>query len=615
LRQRSEFNHQQITEQLFKGKANMNFSNLKVGTRLMIGFGIMIAMLAIVAIVSVLQIRTMDAALNDVIRAAKNMQLAEDIAGGINNMRRFQLNAIVVGGAESLKVLETVTAQGRANDKLADELEKMQRQTETKQLAASIREMNEKYMRGNDKVIKLAAEGKFDEVKALVQGEERTVQRAAIAEAEKFIKIQEGRKAAADKRAEEAESLAEIVVFSVLAASIIIGFVLSWILVSGLTRQLGGEPAYAADMVRRVSEGDYDVKVETRADDKSSLLFAFRTMVEQLARQLGGKPEYAADMVRRVADGDLGVKIETRDGDKSSVLFALRGMTERLAQTIGEVRSAADALSSASEEVNNTAQSLSQASSEQAASVEEASASVEQMTASIKQNSENSKVTDGIAGKAAKEAKEGGEAVGETVGAMKKIADKISIIDDIAYQTNLLALNAAIEAARAGEHGKGFAVVAAEVRKLAERSQVAAQEIGELAGSSVAKAEEAGKLLTEMVPSITKTSDLVQEIAAASEEQTSSVGQINTTMTQLSKTTQQNASSSEELASTAEEMSSQAEQLQQLMAFFRIEDSAGGSVVQLRTAAKRKPVVAHAGEKPTFAKVVGGLASPEFVKM
>jgi methyl-accepting chemotaxis protein len=194
------------------------------------------------------------------------------------------------------------------------------------------------------------------------------------------------------------------------------------------------------------------------------------------------------------------------------------------------------------------------------------------MTASIAQNTENAKVTDGMATKAAREAEEGGSAVGQTVEAMKSIADKIGIIDDIAYQTNLLALNAAIEAARAGEHGKGFAVVAAEVRKLAERSQVAAQEIGDVAKNSVKLAERAGVLLTEMVPSIRKTSDLVQEIASASQEQSSGVGQINGAMGQLNQATQQNASASEELAATAEEMGSQAEQLQQLMQFFRLDD-------------------------------------------
>ncbi|MFM2051165.1 MAG: hypothetical protein RL682_1656, partial [Pseudomonadota bacterium] len=203
------------------------------------------------------------------------------------------------------------------------------------------------------------------------------------------------------------------------------------------------------------------------------------------------------------------------------------------------------------------------------ASVEETTAQIDTMSASISQNSDNARITDAMATKASKEATDGGSAVSQTVTAMKQIAAKIGIVDDIAYQTNLLALNAAIEAARAGEHGKGFAVVAAEVRKLAERSQEAAKEIGDLAGNSVSTAERAGKLLDEIVPSIQKTSELVQEIAASSAEQSSSVVQIGGAMGQLSKATQQNASASEELAATSEELSGQAEQLQQSIAFFK----------------------------------------------
>ena len=337
-------------------------------------------------------------------------------------------------------------------------------------------------------------------------------------------------------------------------------------------------------------------KLETRAD-ASRHQGDFRKIVSGVNDTLDNVVG-PINEVRRIMDalsgGDLTLSINhAYQGDFDVLKNTINSTVGKLAETVAEVNSAAESLNNAAGQVSSTAQSLSQGASEQAASVEETSASIEEMSASIAQNTENSKVTDSMASKAAKEAVEGGEAVRQTVAAMKSIAGKIGIIDDIAYQTNLLALNAAIEAARAGEHGKGFAVVAAEVRKLAERSQIAAQEIGELASNSVEMAARAGKMLDEIVPSIKKTSDLVQEITAASEEQASGVGQVNSAMGQLSQATQQNASASEELAATSEELSGQAEQLQQTMAFFKVANDSYGRQTSRETtrtaAAKKKP--------------------------
>ncbi len=345
----------------------------------------------------------------------------------------------------------------------------------------------------------------------------------------------------------------------VSALCLILLILFSVFLIRSVTRPLG----HAVTVANQLAVGNLEAQIEVHSrDEVGQLLLAMRRIVAYLRDM--------ANVAKAIADGDLGVKVSQRSS-RDQLGTAFQTMAVKLSTTIREVRSGVRTLNSASSQISATAQSLSQGTSEQAASVEEATSSLEEMTASISQNASSSRQMERMAIQGAEDAEGSGSAVVETVDAMKSIAEKISIVEDIAYQTNLLALNAAIEAARAGDHGRGFAVVAAEVRKLAERSQVAAKEISDLASSCLKVAEHSGQLLIELVPSIRRTADLVQEVAAASEEQASGVNQINGAMSQVDQVAQRNASAAEELSGTSQEMASQAESLDRLMALFQLD--------------------------------------------
>jgi methyl-accepting chemotaxis protein len=394
--------------------------------------------------------------------------------------------------------------------------------------------------------------------------------------------LEETATAFADKHARTMNDVDGVVVASVRRAVTIVGIVVALALLFGtivgvvLTRSVTVPILQVAAVAERVARGDLAESAEThrqaalrlratmklRGMDEAGLMTASMTDMTQALRDMVGVAE-------RIAAGDLTVKVAARS-ENDTLGIAFTTMRNKLANVISEFQSGAIALSAASGQVSSAAQTVSQGTSEQAASVEETTASLEQIGASVSQNAENSREMEQMATKGVRDAEESGEAVMKTVEAMRSIVKKITIIEEISYQTNLLALNAAIEAARAGEHGRGFAVVATEVRKLAERSQAAAQEISTLADTSVEVAERSGRVIGELVPVIRKTTGLVQEVAAASAEQSHGVAQINRSLAQVEQVTQRNASGAEELSSTAEEMAAQADALQQLVGFFQV---------------------------------------------
>ncbi len=521
-------------------------SNIKIGKRMGIAFGLMLVIMVALIWVGLNSMASMQEKLERIIKINNvRITLTNSSIKNVNevsiNLRNILLDTNIDKRQEYLKnITEQRQQYSDQIKKLTDITEKDDTKandllTKTNNAANTARALN-------NHVIDLAMAGKNADAVTLMNREARPAVRAWINNLDELTSFNEARNKTRHEEAVASYNSARNLMIALGIIAIALSIVVAVILTRGIVLPLTA----AVGVANRMSEGDLTVDVQVTSKDETGQL-----------------------------------------------LDAIKNMVEKLKHVVTDVVSAADNVAAGSQELSSTAQQMSQGATEQAASAEEVSSSMEEMASSIRQNTDNALQTEKISIKSATDAKEGGKAVKETVDAMKEIATKISIIEEIARQTNLLALNAAIEAARAGEHGKGFAVVASEVRKLAERSQSAAGEISELSARSVQVAETAGDMLEKMLPDIQKTAELVQEITASSKEQDTGAEQINKAIQQLDQVIQQNASASEEMASTSEELSSQAEQLKDAIAFFKL-DLTGRPQQTTQRKPTKKLQIAHA---------------------
>lgn len=381
----------------------------------------------------------------------------------------------------------------------------------------------------------------------------------AIATSTAYITFVRNRMSELATQSAQAASQAQLVLISSVLVSLLIAIASALWIALNITRGLGR----AVGLANAVAIGDLSSTISTNSNDEiGDLVNSLNGMVANL--------NSTAKIADAIASGDLTVEAQ-RLSDRDTLGMALERMLEKLRVIVSEAIAAAENVSGGSQELSSSAEQLSQGATEQASAAEEASSSMEEMASNVKQNADNASQTEKIARQSSKDAEASGVAVTRAVQAMETIAEKITIVQEIARQTDLLALNAAVEAARAGEHGRGFAVVASEVRKLAERSQTAAAEISTLSTETVRSAQEAGGMLSRLVPDIKRTAELVEEITAACREQDVGASQINQAIQQLDQVTQQNAAASEQVSATSEELTAQAEQLQKVISYFRID--------------------------------------------
>ncbi|OLP58471.1 chemotaxis protein [Xaviernesmea oryzae] len=537
---------------------------MTIKLKLTLAFGLLILLAVAMAGLSISQLSSLNAAISRIVDGpATNLRNSTDLSTAVLNAVRFEKNIVLSNDTQlNESFRDQINVHKAEIAATVHKISELTRNPVVTEKMASFSELYAKWQQLDDQVVKLAilnTEATDKQAADISMGEARKVTNdmvsavKAVNEAIIFDLNQTN-----DATDQEYAFSRNLVIGSVALLLILSVAIATWIAMSinsGLRK--------IKTVAEAVAIGDLNQNIEIKTNDEIKDVV---TAINQMTANL----RETALLSDRIASGDLTVNVKPMS-DKDMLGHALESMVERLRVVVADALAASDNVSSGSQELSSASEQVSQGATEQASSAEEASASMEEMAANIKQNADNAAQTEKIARQSAKDAEISGQAVNRAVGAMRTIAEKISIVQEIARQTDLLALNAAVEAARAGEHGKGFAVVASEVRKLAERSQAAAAEISALSGDTVQVATEAGDMLNRLVPDIRKTAELVSEISAACREQDIGASQINEAIQQLDKVTQQNAGASEEMSSTSEELAAQAEELQASISFFRVD--------------------------------------------
>ncbi|MFZ5707781.1 MAG: methyl-accepting chemotaxis protein [Pseudomonadota bacterium] len=548
--------------------------------KLGVTFAVLLLMLAAVVGVAITRMSVLNTAITEIISGpAARLSLARELATETNRLLRREKNVVLARDLEETKKFDQTS--GETVEKIGPMIDRgiEMASEEGKPLWLKVKDQWKGVADLNAKVRSLSLEGKKAEAGLVTMVESRKAANDMEDTINSIIDLQteQMRKADEDTNALYANARAT------LLGTALVGFLIAlgsgiWISLT-VSRGLGR----VSEVIGAVAVGDLNNSVTITSNDEIRDLV---DVVEGMTANL----RKTADIADKIAAGDLTVEHKALS-EQDRLGHALIEMIDRLRSVVSDATAASENVSAGSQELAASSEQVSQGATEQAASAEEASAAMEEMAANIKQNADNAAQTEKIARQSSKDAEASGVAVEKAVGAMRTIAEKIGIVQEIARQTDLLALNAAVEAARAGEHGKGFAVVASEVRKLAERSQAAASEIVAVSSDTVKAAADAGEMLTRLVPDIRRTAELVSEISAACREQDIGASQINEAIQQLDKVTQQNAGASEQISSTSEELAAQAEELQASIAYFRV-DARGGSRSSRPAVAKVTPKAA-----------------------